>query len=407
VSPIVNGLDPGPSHTPQMSKVITIAAAHSAHDTYSAFLPPLLPVFIEKLSLARAEAGLLTVCLQGPSLLQPVIGHLGDRRDLRLAVILSPALTAVCMSLVGVARGYATLVLLLVTAGVSAAALHAVAPVLAGRLSGRRLGYGMGFWMVGGELGRTLGPVLVVSTVALVGLEGMPWLMIGGIAASALLALGLRDIGPKRVRPDNPRHFSRALRSMRPLLIPLVGIVISRSFMMAAATTYLPVFLREDGDGLWLAGASLSVLEGAGVVGALVGGSVSDVLGRRRVLAFSFLGAPAMMLALVHLSGWWRWPILIALGFAGLMATPVIMASVQESFPEDRALANGVYMALSFGIRSIVVVLVGGAADWMGMRRTFLACALLALLGTPIVRWMPGRSGRTTRNSTDTGNDRS
>jgi FSR family fosmidomycin resistance protein-like MFS transporter len=219
------------------------------------------------------------------------------------------------------------------------------------------------------------------------------WLMIGGLVASALLALNLRDVRAERPRRDDPSDFSRAVRAMRPLLIPLVGVMISRWFMMAAATIYLPVFLREDGAGLWFAGASLSILEGAGVFGALVGGSVSDVLGRRRVLAFSFVVAPAMMLALVQLSGWWRWPILIALGFSGLMAAPIIMASVQESVPEHRALANGVYMALSFSIRSIVVVLVGRAADWMGMRWTFLACAPLALLGTPFVAWMPGRNG--------------
>ena len=406
MSPRVSGVDSGQPRAPQISKVITIAAGHAAHDTYSAFLPPLLPVFIERLSLARAEAGLLTVFLQGPSLLQPIIGHLGDRRDLRLAVILSPALTAVCMSLMGLAPGYGALVLLLVTAGVSAAVLHSVAPVLAGRLSGHRLGFGMGFWMVGGELGRTLGPVLVVSTVALLGLGGMPWLMIGGLAASALLAFGLRGVRAQGVRGDNPRNFSRSVRSMRPLLIPLIGIVVSRAFMMAASTTYLPVFLREDGEGLWVAGASLSVLEGAGVMGALVGGSASDVLGRRRVLAFSLLATPVMMLVLLNASGWWRVPVLMALGFTGLMATPVIMASVQESFPEDRALANGVYMALSFAVRSIVVVLVGGVADWMGMRWTFLVCALLALVGAPFVTWLPGGSGRGS-SSTDAGSDQS
>ena len=74
-------------------------------------------------------------------------------------------------------------------------------------------------------------------------------------------------------------------------------------------------------------------------------------------------------------------PVLMALGFSGLMATPIIMASVQEAVPEHRALANGVYMALSFAIRSIVVVLVGGIADWMGMRWTFVACAQWSLTG--------------------------
>lgn len=376
----------------QTSKVVTIAAGHAAHDTYSAFLPPLLPVFIEKLSLVKAEAGLLAVFLQAPSLLQPLIGHIGDRVDLRLAVILTPAITATCMSLVGVAPGYAMIALLLVTAGVSAALLHSVAPVLAGRLSGRRLGYGMGFWMVGGEVGRTLGPIVIVSAIAVLGLEGTPWLMVGGFAASALLFFGLRGVSSAPAPTTESEGFFRVTLSMRPLLFPLMGIVTARAFMMAASTTYLPIFLREDGAGLWFAGASLSVLEAGGVVGALLGGFASDVLGRKRVLVVSFLAATPIMLALAHASGWYRLPLLLTLGCVGLMATPVLMASVQESFPANRALANGIYMALSFSIRSIVVVLVGVLADRVGMRQAFLTCAALALLGTPFIFLLPGKS---------------
>jgi len=63
----MSDIEPAPLAKPQTAKVVTIAAAHAAHDTYTAFLPPLLPVFIEKLSFAKAEAGLLTVFLQGPS----------------------------------------------------------------------------------------------------------------------------------------------------------------------------------------------------------------------------------------------------------------------------------------------------------------------------------------------------
>ena len=234
-----------PSQPPQTSRVVTIGAAHAAHDTYSAFLPPLLPVFIEKLSLAKVEAGLHTVFLQGPSLLQPFIGHLGDRLDLRSAVVLTPALTAACMSLLGVAPSYAVIAVLLVTAGVSAAVLHSLAPVMAGRLSGNRLGYGMGFWMVGGELGRTLGPILLVSAIALLGLEGMPWLMVGGTGASLLIYLGVRGASPAAGSQVREGSFSEALRSMRNLLLPLFGVVIFRAFMTAAFATYLPVFLRE------------------------------------------------------------------------------------------------------------------------------------------------------------------
>lgn len=383
-----------PQQTVQTSKIATIAVAHAVHDTYSSFLPPLLPVFIEKLSLAKAEAGLLAVFLQGPSMLQPLIGHLGDRRDLRAAVILTPTVTAVCMCLLGVAPAYGAIAVLLMTAGVSSAVLHSLAPVVTGRISGPRLGFGMGFWMVGGELGRTLGPILLVSALAVFGMAGLPWLAVGGVGASVLLALGMRGTASERTTKAPSAGAGPQWRTMRGFFLPLTGVVISRASMMAAFTTFLPVFLREEGVSLWWAGASLSVLEAAGVAGALMGGSASDVLGRKKVVAASLLVTPVLMVAFVFVAGWGRLSLLLALGFAGLMATPVIMAWVQESFPENRALANGTYMALNFVARAIAVVLVGGLADGIGMRRAFLVCAVLGVFGTPFVFRLPGRNGR-------------
>jgi len=381
-----------PQHTVQTSKVATIAAAHAMHDIYSSFLPPLLPVFIEKFSLAKAEAGLLAVFLQGPSLLQPLIGHLGDRRDLRMAVILTPTVTAVCMCLLGVAPAYGAIALLLVTAGISSAVLHSLAPVVTGRISGSRLGFGMGFWMVGGELGRTLGPILLVSALAAIGMAGLPWLAVGGAGASVLLAFGMRGMAPEKRLQGRSADAGREWRNMPGFFLPLTGVVVSRATMMAAFTTFLPVFLHEEGVSLWWAGASLSALEAAGVVGALMGGSVSDVLGRKRVLAASLLVTPVLMVAFVYVAGWSRFPLLLGLGFAGLMATPVIMAAVLESFPENRALANGTYMALNFVARAVAVVLVGGLADVVGMRQAFLACAFLGLPGVLFVLRLPEKT---------------
>jgi FSR family fosmidomycin resistance protein-like MFS transporter len=377
----------------QTSKVATIAGAHAVHDTYSSFLPPLLPVFIEKFSLAKAEAGLLAVFLQGPSLLQPLIGHLGDRRDLRMAVILTPTVTAVSMCLLGVAPAYSVLALLLVVAGLSSAVLHSVAPVVTGRISGLRLGFGMGFWMVGGELGRTLGPILLVSALAAVGMAGLPWLAVGGVGASVLLAVGMRGMAPEPPSKERSADASREWRTMRRFFLPLSGVVVSRATMMAAFTTFLPVFLHEEGVSLWWAGAALFVLEAAGVVGALTGGSASDVLGRKKVLAASLLVTPVLMVGFVFAAGWGRLPLLLGLGFAGLMATPVIMAWVQEGFPENRALANGTYMALNFVARAVAVVLVGGLADMIGMRQAFLACAFFGLPGVLFIFRIPEESG--------------
>jgi FSR family fosmidomycin resistance protein-like MFS transporter len=372
-------------------RVATISAAHALHDTYTAFLSPLLPVFIENLALSNTQAGLLTVFNQIPSLFQPVIGHLADRLSLRLVVILTPGVTATGMSLLGVAPDYLVLALLLVVVGLSSATLHSVAPVIAGRLSGRNLGRGMGFWMVGGELGRTLGPLIIVAAIQFLGLRGTPWLMVGGWLTSILLYVTLSDVGARPAPAAESLPWQRALRVMGPLLVPLVGIIVVRAFMAAALTTYLPIFLTSEGAELWFAGVSLSILEAAGVVGALLGGSLSDQLGRRTILLISLVATPALMLLFVVVSGWVRLPLLLALGFTSLSITPVIMALVQETSPQNRALANGTYMMLSFLIRSGVVVLVGAMGDLWGMRAAFIVSAILPLLGLPFLRLLPGK----------------
>ena len=52
----------------QTDRVVTISAGHAVHDTYTAFLPPLLPAFITEFALSTTQAGLLAVFLTAPSL---------------------------------------------------------------------------------------------------------------------------------------------------------------------------------------------------------------------------------------------------------------------------------------------------------------------------------------------------
>ena len=373
----------------QTGRVLTIAAVHAVHDTYTAFLPPLLPEFISRFLLSKTKAGLLIVFLQIPSLLQPVIGHLSDRVSLRYLVILAPAVTATMMSLLGVAPGYAVLALLLTITGFSSAALHAVGPVMVGSVSGRSLGRGMSFWMVGGELGRAFGPIVVVTVVKFLTPEGLPWLIPAGLLASAFLFIRLKKEPGHSPKVNLGLPWMSALKRMRPVMGPLVGIIIVRIFLNSALTTFLPIFLNEQGADLWFAGFSLTILEAAGVAGALLGGSISDRLGRRLVLFISLVTTPIFMFVFLTVSGWAQITILPLLGFTSLSVTPVLMALVQENFPENRALANGLYMALAFTIRSGAVVLMGAMGDLIGLRQAFTASAVLMLLGIPLVLLLP------------------
>ena len=105
----------------QTGYVATFTFAHAIHDTYSAFLAPLLPTLITNLSLSMTQAGALDFARTILAILQPLIGHVGDRVNLRYLIILAPAMTGTMMSLLGVAPNYAALILLAVAAGLGSA----------------------------------------------------------------------------------------------------------------------------------------------------------------------------------------------------------------------------------------------------------------------------------------------
>jgi FSR family fosmidomycin resistance protein-like MFS transporter len=373
----------------QTGRVSTFAFAHGVHDTYASFFAPLLPSLIDKLSLSMTEAGLLDFMRTIPSLLQPFIGHLGDRVNLRWLVILAPAITGMMMSLLGIAPNYAVLVMLALVAGLGSAALHAVAPAMAGRVSGLKLGWGMGLWMVGGSIGFALGPVIIVTAISHVGLEGTPWLMLGGWMASALLFVRLRDTSTLSPASQPQGSLREGFAALRPLVAPLVTIIAVWALQVSARSTFLPTFLTQEGESLWFAGIALTVQTGVGWMGALTGGAISDRLGRRVVIFASMASAAVLMLVFLSIAGWVRLLILMLIGITGPATRAVLMALVQESCPDNRAMANGMLLAISFVLESGASVVMGALGDLFGLRTAFTLSAVILLLGSPLVRLLP------------------
>ena len=371
--------------------MLTISAAHFLHDAFTALLAPLLPLLIQNLGISLFQAGSLAVAIQLPSLLSPFLGNLTDRYRLhRMLVVIAPGSTGVLMCLMGLAPTYGTLVILLLTAGLSVAAMHVAGPVLVGQFAGREVGRGMGFFMVGGELARTAGPLLAVQLVSVFGLGGM-WRAFPVAVASSLI-LWWRLASVRDCRPaGRPSPLLAVWREMRKTITAVGAILVARAFMAAALTTFLPTFIYGQGHSLWLANISLALLELSGAAGALTLGTLSDRLGRRRVLMGALSLAPPLMLMFLFSEGALRLLVLSALGFVTLSTTPVLMAVMIENSGANPATVNGTFMMMNFAIRGLVILLVGALGDFMGLRGAFFTCAVLATLGLPFVRLVPGR----------------
>ena len=390
-SPVVPGF--------QADQVLTIGAGHMVNDTFSAFLAPLLPLIQSTLGIGYAAAGSLAIFTQLPSLLNPFIGYLADRVSVRYFVILAPAVTATVFSCLGLAPTYAALALMLFVAGISIAAFHAPAPAMVAKVSGAQVGKGMSIFMAAGELARALGPMLVVAGIAWFGLDGVWRLAILGWGMSAILYLRLRTVAatPRVPGTSAMDTFWATARRLFPLLVWLMA---GRTMQVAALTTYLPIYMNDERQAsLWLAAGALTILQAAGVAGVLATGTLSDRIGRRRILLVLMSLAPFLMIAFVYGPEWLAVPLLLLMGFAVISPQPVIMALVQDQFPLNRALANGTYLAITFLLQAVGIWVVGVLSDSLGLTAAFAISVIVALVGIPAIRWLPGRDSRGASNA--------
>lgn len=370
------------------TKVLLLSFCHFVHDLYSAFLAPLLPFIIEKFSLTLAQAGFLTTVMQLPAFINPYIGQLADRMSVRYFIIFAPMATAIPMSLLGVAPNYGVLMLLMFFAGLSASLFHVPAPVMIYKLSGGKTGRGMSFYMTGGEFARTMGPIAIIAVVSSLGFEGYYPVMIVGIVVSLVMFFKFKDI-PVALKPKEQRSLKATVKSLKHILMPLGGILIVRGFMHACLTAFLPLFILQNSGNVWLSGIALALFEGAGVVGILAVGSLSDKFGRRQLLLVCLVVAPVSMLLFCFIQGVIQYLLLLVTGFFLLSTTPVMLAMIQEHSVDGSSSANGVFMMMSFMARSAVVVIVGAVADVFGLSNTYVACGVLGLLGIPLILSIP------------------
>ncbi len=364
----------------QKGKVLTISATHFVHDCYTSFLAPALPLLIDKLGMSYGMTGLLAVIQRIPSLFNPFIGIIAERPVMRYMVIFSPAMTAVFMSLIGIAPGYVFLAVLLFFSGISSTLWHIPTPVMVKQLSGDRTGKGMSYYMMGGELARTAGPMVILGVVSWWGLEGTWKMMPLGFVGSFILWFNFRKA---RFTPaTSSKHhqegsYWKIFLRYSAVFALTGGFTFFQAGMKESLTYYLPTFLTSTGNSLHYAELALTVLQLAGAMGALFAGTISDRIGRYRTLLIISLATPALTLLFLNLDGFWIFPVLLPLGFFLFAPVSVMLATVQDLKTEKKAFVNSIYMTLNFFVSVMVFPVVGAAIDRVGFLPTFRTIAFI------------------------------
>jgi FSR family fosmidomycin resistance protein-like MFS transporter len=329
-------------------------------------------------------AGLMTALSLGSSLAQPLMGRLADRRGRRALVVLGPITTGALLSLMGLAPGFWTLVVLLALGGLGSAAFHPPGASLAARVGqGGRSGMRHAIFSFCGATGHALGPLAVVWLVARVGFDGMWIAMLPVLILGSMLWFVLPPGTSDRIvdHPPSARDIARVLRGPLGLVF---GISCTSAFLNSLFLTFQPIVLAAAGASEARGAVVLSLYLGGQAAGSLLGGFLADRMDRPRLLAiltgisfplhalaFLLPGGEALSLALVVLAG-----------ASNMAVLPPIVIMALELSPSFASTSSGIVMGLAWGTASLAVLPAGVVGDLLGPQAGAIVLTPTVLIGT-------------------------
>ncbi len=391
---------PGASGSPAaggMAAVATFAATgHLGLELVSNFLPVVYPTLVAEAGFSFAQVGTVTlVATLGMTLPQPLFGMLVRRFDAGRLVIAAVLWCGLFYGLVGLAGGYWPLLVMVALGGLGSALFHPAGSVVASAARSRRRGAAMSIFSVGGNAGAALSPLLMAAVLGWYGLPGtlatIPLACGAGLILLLLSrhgAVSAATRGPTIHRPRKRPAGGSASAGPRTAVLALGLIVLfamSRAWYQVSLTTYLPLWVAGHGGARVGIAQVLFVLAGSLPGGAVLGGVLSDRVGRWQVvLAAALLLVPANAALLTVGPGGAPAALLLLTAAIGCLigATyPVAIIIAQEAWPRNIGLAGGMIMGLGWLPGGVGASAVGMMADNIGLARALATQAIPLAVG--------------------------
>ncbi len=371
--------------------IFALTLVHFMGDFYSSFIAPLLPAFVDKLSLSMAQVGIMIGIMRFLAfIVQPSIGYFADRYPTRSFALGGLLLTVLFVPLSGLSPSFFVLTLLLAFGSVGSSMFHpsitGMVPVYAGRNSG----FSMSIFNAGGTFAFSVGPLFITWFVAQYGLSAMPATMLIGLGALIYLY---------RVIPapeDQELKTSGFISSLKDTLgevwkavfliwcVMVLRAVVGQSFM-----TFMPVLLAQKGYPLVAVGGVISLFVVAGTLSGLTAGYLADKIGFKPIFYWTHgLMTPALLLFL-NLSGSWIYLGAFTAGVFVLATLPIGVVMAQELAPRGRSMVASLMMGFAYGLGGVISPVIGKLSDLFSIQTVLLYVAFIPLLTLVIIFFFP------------------
>jgi len=371
--------------------IFALTLFHFIGDFYSSFIAPLLPAFVDKLSLSMAQVGIAMGIMRFLAfIVQPSIGYVADRYPTRSFALGGLLLTVLFIPLSGLSPSFLVLTLLLAFGSVGSSMFHPSVTGMVPVYAGRNSGFSMSIFNAGGTFAFSVGPLFITWFVAQYGLSAMPATMLIGLGA----LIYLYRVIPT---PENQElKTSGFINSLKDTLgevwkavfliwcVMVLRAVVGQSFM-----TFMPVLLAQKGYPLVAVGGVISLFVVAGTLSGLTAGYLADKIGFKPIFYWTHgLMTPALLLFL-NLSGSWIYLGAFTAGLFVLATLPIGVVMAQELAPRGRSMVASLMMGFAYGLGGVVSPMIGKLSDLFSIQTVLLYVTFIPLLTLVIIFFFP------------------
>jgi len=339
-------------------------------------------------------------------------GILTDMFRHRVPMLLAVSMSFVALGylLIGMSSWYWLTVLALMILGTGTSLWHAPAfSELAIRYPERR-GFAMAAHSTGAQVGNTTAPAtigLLLGGISYLGVEwsGLGWRLVAFLLVipAVLTVVVVLAKFKGRAKPDGEgvslrSYFGATQKLLRnPSVLVMALLHAVRGAAHNSIQLFLVIYMADVLDYSNLAiGIHISLLTLAGIASTPVLGILSDKLGRRPVITFSFAAISLLVLAFLWADdGWMLSVTMVALGVFLFSIMPVIVAAAMDSTDKG---SEGTSIAVLFAggalIGAVAPIVAGLLNTHWNFDAVVIFVAVIAAAGTvlALVAPMGGRS---------------
>ncbi|MDR2773963.1 MAG: MFS transporter [Tannerella sp.] len=377
-------------NTTAFNILAALSICHCMNDALQSVVSASYPIIKDELQLTFRQIGLITLTYQfSASVFQPIVGLYFDKRPSVWSLPVGMTFTLMGLISLAFATELTWMLFSVFLVGVGSSTFHPEASRLTYLASGGKRGLAQSVFQVGGNLGGSLGPLMVATIVAPYARSNIAYFSILSFIAVVVMffisrwyKIRLRHISRQKTAEERPVRPPLPLGKTIFTILILLILIFSKYVYMASLTSYYTFYVIEKFDvTVQHSQVYLFVFLIATAIGTLIGGPLGDKIGRKYVIWLSIVGAAPFALMMPHAGPIWTATLSFCTGLMLSSAFPAILVYAQELLPYKLGLVSGLFFGFAFGVAGIASAILGKQADIHGIEAIYNVCAYMPLIG--------------------------